>query len=144
MKRGFTLLELIVVIIILGVLATLGFQQYGRMIEKSRGAEARAVLGALRTQAAAYRMENGTLAGFTPAIAGIGTAANQIPGPAAGNCQGTHYFWYNLTVADPVLTATATRCIANGKIPQGATALTLVLASNLATGSDTWSGTGGY
>ena len=32
MKRGFTLLELVVVILIVGVLATLGFTQYGRMV----------------------------------------------------------------------------------------------------------------
>ena len=56
MKRGFTLLELMVVIIILGVLATLGVMQYQAAIEKSRGAEARQVIGQLRSQCAAYYM----------------------------------------------------------------------------------------
>jgi len=40
-RKGFTLLELIVVIIILGILASLGFSQYIKMVEKGRSAEAR-------------------------------------------------------------------------------------------------------
>lgn len=45
MKKGFTLLELIIVIIIIGILATLGLTQYARMVERGRGAEARQLLG---------------------------------------------------------------------------------------------------
>ena len=34
MKRGFTLLEIIVVIVILGIMATLAATQYTKMVEK--------------------------------------------------------------------------------------------------------------
>jgi len=44
MKRGFTLLELIIVLIILGVLSTLGITQYGAMRERALGREAVAQL----------------------------------------------------------------------------------------------------
>ena len=67
--RSFTLLELIIVIIIIGILAVLGFTQYGRMVERSRGAEAKAILGDIRKLAYAYRMEHGNLGGLiTPGI----------------------------------------------------------------------------
>ena len=49
MKKGFTLLELIIVIIILGILATIGVSQYQGTIEKGREAEARSILGSMRT-----------------------------------------------------------------------------------------------
>jgi type IV pilus assembly protein PilE len=144
MKKGFTLLELIVVIIILGVLATLGFQQYAAVIERSRGAEARAVFGAIRTLAIGFRLQNGVITAFTNAEAGIGAAADQIPSA----CVGTNYFSYTVTsTVDPTLTLTATRCLgAAGKQPgrQGAGPFTLTLTSNLTAGTDTWGGTGGY
>jgi len=145
MKKGFTLLELIVVIVIIGILATLGFAQYSRMIERSRGAEARAVAGSIRTQAAGFHLENATLTpaagSFDDSRAGIGTATDQIPSA----CRGTHYFSYAVSgVAADSFTLTATRCTAGGKNPNASTALTLTLTSNLATGTDTWGGTGGY
>jgi len=139
MKKAFTLLELVVVIIILGVLATLGFTQYGRMVERARGAEARAILGDIRKFAAAYKLENGTITGMLPASVNIGTAADQIPSA----CTGTHYFSYGV-VAGATLATTATRCISGGKTPQGILAGTLILTSDLTTGVDTWSGSGGY
>lgn len=145
MKKGFTLLELIIVIIILGVLATLGLTQYTRMIEKSRGAEARAALGDLRKMAMAYRLDRQTVTGIGNTDLGIGSGAQgNIPGPAAANCYTSHYFFYSANCNDPSCTFTATRCIANGKTPQGATAGTLTLQIDYTTGVDTWGGNGGY
>jgi prepilin-type N-terminal cleavage/methylation domain-containing protein len=142
MRRGFTLLELIVVIIIIGVLATLGIQQYTRAIERSRGAEARQIVGQIRTEAAAFRLQNGNdCTGFNATPAGIGTNVDQIPSA----CRGTHYFSYAVSGAGTdAVTLTATRCTASGKTPQASTAFTLVLTSDMSSGADTWAGTGGY
>lgn len=147
MKKGFTLLELIIVIIILGVLATLGFTQYARMVERARGAEAKAICGDIRKFAAAYRLENGTLTagtGFGAAQANIGASSDQIP--ATGACRASHYFGYGVAVTASQVTITATRCTASGKTPNytGTGAPTLILTSELLTGVDGWSGTGNY
>jgi len=144
MKKGFTLLELVVVIIILGVLATLGIQQYARMIEKARGAEAKTIIGVIRSVAAGHRLQNGALNGtnpFTSGLAGIGTSNDQIPSA----CRGTHYF--NYAVSSPTadgITITATRCTSGGKTPDNSSAGTMVLTTDFGTGSDVWTGTGGY
>ena len=63
-RKGFTLLELVVVVIILGILATLGFTQYTKMVEKGRTAEAKMILGQIRTAQVAYNQQFG---GFTTA-----------------------------------------------------------------------------
>jgi len=143
MKKGFTLLELIVVIIIIGILATLGLAQYGKGIERGRGAEARQVLGALRGEAAAHYLENNSLTVpvFDDAVAGIGADADQMPSV----CRPSHYFSYGIATADTVLTATAIRCGAGGR--SGASAAvgrTLILTTTYPAGTDAWTGTGGY
>ncbi len=122
--KGFTLLELIVVIIIIGVLAALGFVQYTTMVEKGRKAEARTLLGSLRTIQFAYFEENGA----------YGTLA-QIGTPAPAGCQASHYFQYACTAATGV--CTATRCTAGGKAPQApaGAGYTITLAPN-----GTWAG----
>jgi len=137
-KKGFTLLELIIVIIILGILATLGFTQYAAMIEKSRGAEARSVLGDIRKQAAAIYMGDNTIAAITAPQVGI--TATGIPAA----CRVSHYFSYAIAWANPTATITATRCVAGGKNPNATVAGTLVLTSNLATGVDAWASANGY
>ena len=112
MKRGFTLLEIIIVIIIIGILATLGFTQYSKMVERSRGAEARAICGDIRKFAAAYRLEFGSMTSITLGNVNIGGGADQIPNA----CKATHYFSYTAaqTGADSV-SIVATRCNAGGK-----------------------------
>ncbi len=128
MKNGFTLLELIVVIIIIGILATLGFTQYSMVIEKGRTSEAKAMLGAIRKIEIGYNLENAT---YT-------TAAN-LPIGFPSACTGTHYFSYSITPSSS--TATATRCGpgAGGKSPDGSA---YSITINFDTG--VWSGTTGY
>lgn len=132
MRKGFTLLELIIVIIILGVLATLATTQYSRMIEKSRGAEARIILGAIRTNAAAYYMANDDITGVSDDILGLGSDY-----PSA--CTTTHYFSYTLISSGTTnFVAAANRCTSGGKTPNG-TAANVMLTTNFGDGTDTWS-----
>lgn len=137
MKRGFTLLELIVVIIILGILATLGFTQYTKMIEKGRTSEAKMILGQLRTAEEAYKLEYGNYVAYSG-------ASSSLPIDVPTACAVTHYFSYAVTVAGagPTSTfiATATRCTAGGKAPNfTGTAYTVTL-----TNAAVWGGTPGY
>lgn len=152
MKKGFTLMELVIVIIILGILSTVGFRQYGLTIEKARSAEARISLGAMRSEAYEFYLRNNNiLTGFDDAAAGIGTTGDLLPGPAAANCRASHYFFYDAGSPSGASVAfTATRCITaapavpGGKPPAGAAADTVVLTSNVSSGSDAWTGTGVY
>lgn len=144
MKRGFTLLELVVVIIIIGILATLGITQYGVMIERGRGAEGKILLGSIRSQAAAHYLEYNSLTSsiaFDNTRAGIGTGDDQIPSA----CRASHYFSYSIGTTATVLTATATRCGATGRGGASpAEGRTLILTTTFPAGTDTWTGTGGY
>ncbi|UCD15868.1 MAG: prepilin-type N-terminal cleavage/methylation domain-containing protein [Candidatus Omnitrophota bacterium] len=138
-KHGFTLLELVVVIIILGILGTLGTQQYFRMIERSRGAEARTIIGQIRSMAAGHLMAHYNLDDFEDDQAGIGSGEDQIPSV----CRSTYYFKYNITSSEGKnLTITAFRCEgAAGKSPGVATAsnYNLTLKTDFSkTGSDEW------
>jgi len=137
MKKSFTLLELVVVIIILGVLATLGLTQYGSMVERGRIGEAIANLGDMRKLAIAYRLANGSVTGMANADVNIGTAADQLPNWP--NCRSTHYFTYFIDTAqaDPVVRGIAVRCTSGGKPPQGSGQYELNLWTNLVTGEDT-------
>ena len=47
-KRGFTLLELLMVVIIIAILAAIAMPQYFRTVERSRSGEALQVLAAIR------------------------------------------------------------------------------------------------
>lgn len=57
-KRGFTLLEVLVVVIIIGILAAIALPQYVSTIEKARSGEAVANIGAIRTALDRYWYQN--------------------------------------------------------------------------------------
>ena len=58
-KSGFTLLELLIVVIIVSILAAVALPQFGKVMEKSRAAEGVAILGAIRTAQLFYYEEHG-------------------------------------------------------------------------------------
>ncbi|MFC1709250.1 prepilin-type N-terminal cleavage/methylation domain-containing protein [Candidatus Omnitrophota bacterium] len=57
-KKGFTLLELIIVIIVIGILASIALPRYLRVAERSRMAEGKSMLGLLRGAQMRYSAEH--------------------------------------------------------------------------------------
>ncbi len=56
-SKGFTLVEVLIVVIIIGILASIGVPQFADSIEKAKGGEARAGLGHLQTGEKIYFAE---------------------------------------------------------------------------------------
>jgi type IV pilus assembly protein PilA len=58
-KRGFTLIEVLIVVIILGILATISIPNFTNMVERARKSEALTNLSAIVTGQRAYHLEHG-------------------------------------------------------------------------------------
>jgi type IV pilus assembly protein PilA len=59
-ERGFTLVELLIVMVVIGILATVAMPLYQLVPERSRATEADAGLGAIRSALRVYYGEHGT------------------------------------------------------------------------------------
>jgi Tfp pilus assembly protein PilE len=118
LKKGWTLVELVVVVIFIAVLAMLGMIQYNRMIEKGRTAEARAVLSLIRSAEHAYKQQYGN---FTSVLELLGVE-NLVT-----SCASTHFYYYRVAIDKGV----ATRCTVSGKYPNAAGAYSITITHDL-------------
>jgi len=56
-KKGFTLVEIMVVVVIIGILTAIAWPRYVKTAEKARISEARSILGALKDAEMVYYIE---------------------------------------------------------------------------------------
>ncbi|MDD5691985.1 MAG: prepilin-type N-terminal cleavage/methylation domain-containing protein [Candidatus Omnitrophica bacterium] len=127
-SNSFTLVELIVVIIIVGILAAVGMSQYSLIVEKARTAEAKVRIGAMRQLAYQYSLENGTLTGMQDADVGVNNT-----------CASTDFYRYGkgyTTVSSTVLVAY--RCTSGGKTPNAFRGYMYYLRYYPGSGQEVW------
>jgi prepilin-type N-terminal cleavage/methylation domain-containing protein len=73
-NKGFTLIEVLIVVIIIGILAAIALPQYVSTIEKARSGEAVTNIGSIRQSIDRYWYQNNDLTGATlPADGSTGT-----------------------------------------------------------------------
>ncbi len=94
-SRGFTLVELIVTIIVLGILVSIALPNYARSVERAKCSQAIQVLKSMRSAALSYFSDNQTFAGITVQGLENQVGARFFSGDAAANVAGNeNKDWY--------------------------------------------------
>ncbi|MFA5090473.1 MAG: type II secretion system protein [Candidatus Omnitrophota bacterium] len=128
MKQAFTLLELIITIVIVGVLATLGFTQYTITVEKARTAEAIAQIGFMRKLAYEYYFKYGSLDGIQNSDVEVDYT-----------CRTTNFYSYLVYSPNPLwCNLAAYRCTGGGKAPNASRGYIYYLQYYPGSGQETW------
>jgi prepilin-type N-terminal cleavage/methylation domain-containing protein len=126
-RNSFTLVELIIVVIIVGILASLGLTQYSSVVEKSRTAEAKVRIGTMKTLAYQFHLENGSFTSITNADVDVDHT-----------CRSTDWFNYWVYGYADHVDLIAGRCTSGGKTPNASSAYYIYGAYYSTTGATIW------
>jgi prepilin-type N-terminal cleavage/methylation domain-containing protein len=102
-KKGFTLIELMIVIVIIGILAAMAIPVFMQATSKSKQSEARAILKQIYVMEEAYRQENGAYA-----CDGEEKSAGEDFGTIGVELMSSARYTYSITADSNSFTATAT------------------------------------
>lgn len=132
-SSSFTLIELIVVIIIVGILAAVGISQYSAVVEKGRIAEAKVRIGTMRTLAYQYYLENGSMVNLDAYNVGV------VGGYLECNTTGfyTYWAWAGDSSYDWI-SLSARRCSSGGKTPDATRPYELIYRYWFLTNAGEW------
>jgi type IV pilus assembly protein PilA len=125
---GFTLVELMIVVAIIGILAATAIPNFLRFQLRSKSSEAKVNLGAIRTAEIAAIADRGSFvpASVSPALYGGSSAIAFVDtGPVGANFatigfqpEGRVFFNYSVSVAGGAFTAEASADIDGNSVPQ--------------------------
>lgn len=113
-QRGFNLIELMIVVAIIGILATFAYPSYQEYIQKSRRSDAMGALTGLANAMERYFTQNGRYVdadGDPPTLGTGGIFPNKSP------IDGSETF-YNLTIDEDATDASTYRLVATPTGPQ--------------------------
>ncbi len=99
-SRGFTLIELIIVVVIIGILASVAVTRYPQVVKKAKIAEADGILGMMRGAEIRYYAENGlyaTVSGTTNPL--------DVDIPGYGGTAASIYFTYTAAASNGMVKA---------------------------------------
>ncbi|MBN4057018.1 prepilin-type N-terminal cleavage/methylation domain-containing protein [bacterium AH-315-J21] len=104
-NKGFTLIELMIVVVIIGILAALAIPRFMQATTKSKQSEAKQILKQIYTMERTYRQENGVYLAGGPADSATGTALAAL----GVEVMASALYSYTVTItAGTAFTATAT------------------------------------
>jgi type IV pilus assembly protein PilE len=82
--RGFTLIELMIVVAVIGLLAAVAYPSYADSVRKGKRAQGRAALADLMLQQERYMTQRNCYLGFVTDAAGVPAASAPVPAGACG------------------------------------------------------------
>jgi type IV pilus assembly protein PilA len=121
-QKGFTLIELMIVVAIIGILAAIAIPNFLAYQAKSKQSEAKVSLGAIFTSVTAFQAESNPTT-FMPAV-----SVNQIGWGPSGNPRYSFWYYANSAVARMAPT-TGPQAAAGGCDPTSTTTILAPLAS---------------
>lgn len=115
-QKGFTIIELLIVIVVIGILATIGFVAYGNVTKSARDSDRQADASALAKKAEEYYANNGLYPTLAQLLASGGIDAKTTTSPS-GNTTITGGTTIGSCTTPPVSKAADAYCysvLANG------------------------------